>query len=522
MASVIPTFLPVVYDSMPKAEFLNFFRDTVCQADVELFKKLKMNLVVAAALLDDADIKQTRNPSVKQWLEELRDTVYEADGLLNEINAEALRVKEENVCQSSSRNWESASDCIPSLSSKFLKKIIPQIERIAVRLEAFVKQINPLGLQVGESKRQSCQLPIPTTSLVDKTAIYGRDNDREKIIQMLLSEDANGDRIAVIPIFGLGGIGKTTLAQLVYNDQRAKDHFSTMAWVYVSEEYDPTRITKELLRELNISFSDSHENLNSLQVKLKVGLTGKKFLLVLDDVWISDYNQWGNLRIAFEGGLRGSRIILTTRNLYVARMMGREKSIHHMNLISEDDCWSLFVKHAFENRDGSQALEFEEIGKKIVKKCGGLPLAVKTVAGLLRSKTTSEEWEDIFMSEDWSVTNNQMIPPLSYNHLLSHPNRYQSRSTGMTQELQDVNRQLDITFWYFNNSLQINLLDCVSFWTQSNPGIQGRARYAGRIRGWAPWIHSRILKAARHDVLFIFRIFMYFLFLFSLELVAYK
>ncbi|CDP13839.1 unnamed protein product [Coffea canephora] len=272
---------------------------------------------------------------------------------------------------------------------------------------------------------QSCR--TPSTSLVDEATVYGRDADKEEIIKMLLSESANGVNFTVISVVGLGGIGKTTLAQLIYKDKRVQNHFPTKAWVCISEDYDAARITKELLEGLEIPLSDASENLNSLQVKLQLELTGKKFLLVLDDHWNRAFNDWDKLRVLFKGGLQGSKIIVTTRDEKIALMMCKKESIYSLDLIAEEDCWSLFEKHAFENKDGDQRLELEDIGKKIVKKCARLPLAVKTVAGLLRSKTTAEEWEDILVSEVWTQTDNEddILPALrlSYSHLPSRLKR---------------------------------------------------------------------------------------------------
>ncbi|CDP20919.1 unnamed protein product [Coffea canephora] len=421
--SVLSAFLQVVFDRMATKEFVSLFQKR--KNEEELLQKLKLNLLALGAVLDDAENKQTRNQSVKGWLDELHDTIYQADELLDEINTEALRLEVEAEHRSSA-SQVSVSTYSKSSSNDFLKKMMPEIEKMVVKLDWFVQQINPLGLQVVEQKIQSCRR-LPSTSLVDETTVYGREVDKEKIIEVLLSESVNRVNVTVIPLVGLGGIGKTTLAQLVYNDKWVQDHFSIKAWVCVSEDYDATRITKELLGELDIPFSDMSENLNSLQMKLQLGLTQKKFLLVLDDFWNRDYNDWDKLKVLFKGGLQGSKIIVTTRDEKIALMMCKKESIYHLDLMKEGDSWSLFKKHAFENIDGNQSSELEQIGKKIVKKCGGLPLAVKTVAGLLRSETTAEEWKDILVSEEWSQTDNQdgILPALrlSYNLLPSHLKR---------------------------------------------------------------------------------------------------
>ncbi|CDP21378.1 unnamed protein product [Coffea canephora] len=389
-SSALGAFLQVALDRMATKEFFNLFRGR--ENDGELLEKLKLNLQIVGDVLDDAENKQTGSRSVKGWMDKLHDTIYEADDLLDEINTEALR----------------------------LKKKMQEMEKMVDKLDWFKQQIDLMNLRVVEQKRQSCQ--TPSTSLVDKTTVYGRDADKEKIIDMLLSESATGVNDSVIPLVGLGGIGKTTLAQLVYNDERVREQFSTKAWVCVSEDYDTTRITKELLEGFDIRLSGASENLNSLQVQLQLGLTGKKFLLVLDDYWNRDFHDWDKLKVLFKGGLQGSKIIVTTRHKDIAMMMAKEESIHELGVIQKKDCWSLFEKYV-----GNQSPEHRKIGKKIVKKCKGLPLAVKTIAGSLRSKTHIEEWEGILSSDIWTQTveKDGILPALrlSYSHLPSRLKR---------------------------------------------------------------------------------------------------
>ncbi|PSS24445.1 Disease resistance RPP13-like protein [Actinidia chinensis var. chinensis] len=220
----------------------------------------------------------------------------------------------------------------------------------------------------------------------------------------------------------MGGVGKTTLAQIVYNDGRVVEHFDIKAWVCVSEEFDVIRVTKTILEEVTSSNYDT-QNLNQLQVRLKESLRGKKFLVVLDDVWNESPGHWDILRAPFMVGACGSKIIATTRNHGVASIM-QTVSVHNLQQVSDEDCWSLFAKIAFYNEDSRDHPELEKIGREIViRRCKGLPLAAKTLAGLLRSTRDVEEWDNILKSELWDLPEdkNDILPVLrlSYYYLPS-------------------------------------------------------------------------------------------------------
>ncbi|KAL7162024.1 hypothetical protein ACSBR2_042488 [Camellia fascicularis] len=228
----------------------------------------------------------------------------------------------------------------------------------------------------------------------------------------------------------MGGVGKTTLAEFLYNDGRVDDHFEMKAWVCVSDEFDVVRVTRTILEAVIPQGSDtmdlSKKDLNQLQVKLKECLSGKKFLIVLDDVWNESYDNWDSLRNPFGYGEHGSRVIVTTRNESISSIM-QTVPIHRLQQLSDEDCWKLFAKHAFEKGDCGAHPNPERIGKQIVKKCKGLPLAAKTLAGLLRSKRDVENWNNILKSGIWDLPKEKsnILPALklSSHYLPSHLKR---------------------------------------------------------------------------------------------------
>ncbi|XP_027768757.1 putative disease resistance RPP13-like protein 1 isoform X2 [Solanum pennellii] len=405
--------LNVLFDRLaPNGDLLNMFRQHT--DDVELFEKLGDILLGLQIVLSDAENKKASNQFVSQWLHKLQTAVDAAENLIEQVHYEALRLKVETSNQQ-------VSDLNLCLSDDFFINIKKKLEDTIKKLEVLEKQIGRLGLKEHFiSTKQETR--TPSTSLVDDSGIFGRKNEIENLIGRLLSMDTKGKNLAVVPIVGMGGLGKTTLAKAVYNDKRVQKHFGLTAWFCVSEAYDAFRITKGLLQEIDSTDLKADDNLNQLQVKLKEKLNGKRFLVVLDDVWNDNYPEWDDLRNLFLQGDIGSKIIITTRKESVALMMG--SGAIYMGILSSEDSWALFKRHSLEHKDPKEHPEFEEVGKQIADKCKGLPLALKALAGILRSKSEVDEWRYILRSEIWELPScsNGILPALmlSYNDLPAH------------------------------------------------------------------------------------------------------
>jgi len=366
-------------------------------------KRLKTTMISGGGLLDDAEEKQITNRAVRDWLAEYKDAVYEADDFLDEIDYEAL--------------WQELEAEAQTFRCQTPKRLI-KLEDLQERLDDLVKQKDALGL-INRTGKEPSSPKRPTTSLVDERCVYGRDDDREAILKLLLSDDANGQNPGVVPIVGMGGVGKTTLAQLVYNHSRVQEWFVLKAWVCVSEDFSVLRLTKVILEEVGSKSADS-DSLNILQLQLKKRLQGKRFLLVLDDVWNEDYAEWDKLLTPLKYGSQGSKILVTTRNESVASVM-QTVPTRHLKELTEDFCWSLFAKHAFRGENPTAHEELQEIGRAIARKCKGLPLAAVTLGGLLRAKRDVEEWEKILESNLWDLPKDNILPALRLSYLYLLP-----------------------------------------------------------------------------------------------------
>ncbi|XP_048135906.1 LOW QUALITY PROTEIN: putative disease resistance protein At3g14460 [Rhodamnia argentea] len=223
----------------------------------------------------------------------------------------------------------------------------------------------------------------------------------------------------------MGGVGKTALAQRLYNDPNVSSCFERRAWVCVSDVFDVLSITKTILQSFS-ELSCQDKDLNRLQIKLKDSLSGKKFLVILDDVRNEKYGEWTALLKPFEVGAKGSKIILTTRNRSVVALTGA--SPYPLEALSLDNCTSLLAFHAFGVTNFRRHPDLETIGKKIAKKCKGLPLAAKVLGSLLRDKRNPDQWEAILSNKMWDLPTGEndevlRVLKLSYVHLPTYLKR---------------------------------------------------------------------------------------------------
>ncbi|KAM1703184.1 hypothetical protein TB2_027966 [Malus domestica] len=399
-------------DKIGSGELMDFFRGK--KLDHSLLEKLKLTFLALDAVLDDAEEKQMEKPRVGKWLDELKHAVFDAEDLLDEIDTEVLRSKvEAEFSTKKTQVWNFLSTSL----NPFYQGMNGRIQTLFQRLEHLAQQTDVLGLRGGVGVKVSQR--TPTTSFFEhEFSTYGRDEDEAKLKTLLLSDDASGGNISVIPIVGMGGVGKTTLAQLLYNNDSVKEHFDVRAWACVSEDFDAFRVTKTLFQSIASKPCDKSD-MSLLQVDLRERVMGKRFLFVLDDLWNDNYNDWSVLKAPFTYGARGSKVIVTTRNESVASIV-HTVPIHSLEQLSHDDCWLLLAKHAFRNENASAHPDLEEVGKKIARKCNGLPLAAKTLGGLLSCNMNHKKWNHILNSNLWELQQENSILPslrLSFHYL---------------------------------------------------------------------------------------------------------
>ncbi|XP_030509590.2 putative disease resistance RPP13-like protein 1 isoform X1 [Cannabis sativa] len=456
--ALLSGFINVLFDRIASKEVLDYFRGR--KHIQKLLKQLETTLLSANVLLDDAEDKQLGDSNVKKWLEDLKEVIYEADHVVDKISTEALRLKmEKDESESIASKF---LNLVPTMFSSFDNAVKSELEEILASLDHLIAQKECLGLKKVSHKTTTVhRSPAP---LLHDSKIYGREGDKENIVKLLLSDgdDFGGHKISVVSIVGMGGIGKTTLAQSVYYDTNVQEHFDLKAWVTVSDDFDVFKLTKVILEAITKTTCGAREQ-HQLQNDLQNALTGKKFFIVLDDVWNENYLLWDSLKSSFEFGQQGSKIIVTTRNKDIALMMKTPNvEPYELGEICDENCWKLFTEH-IDTDAGSRGVhpDMDEIGKQIVKKCKGLPLAVKSMAGLLRSMSTREEWKHVLQSGVWEFPNccnigfvpalwlsYRFLPPylkLCFSYLSIFPKDY---------EFQRYDREKLILIWMAEGVLQ--------------------------------------------------------------------
>lgn len=224
----------------------------------------------------------------------------------------------------------------------------------------------------------------------------------------------------MVAIVGIGGLGKTALAQLVYNDAEVNNVFEKRMWVCVSDNFDVKMIVRNMLVSLTKEKIDNNLPLQKLQDDLLEKLSGKKYLLVLDDTWNESYQKWTQLRKYLMCGAQGSKFLVTTRSQIVAQTMGVQV-IHVLNSLTLEESWGLLKKITFEDDATQVSQSLESIGEKIAEKCRGVPLAIRTLGGLLQSKSEESEWMNVLQGDFWKLCEDEdsIIPvlKLSYQNL---------------------------------------------------------------------------------------------------------
>ncbi|XP_022719646.1 disease resistance protein RGA2-like [Durio zibethinus] len=389
---------------------------------VKKVEKLSSNLITIQAVLKDAEERQLDEPPVKHWLSKLKNAACDIEDIL------------ETYAQTETFLWkrkQQVRNFRPpfSLSEVHFKSMIAhKIIEISAEFAAIAEEKNKFHLNIISDYGRSQNLP-DTTFFLNTMNVIRRESDKQTLINLMLSNEFDMEvDVSVIPIVGMGGLGKTILAQLIFHDERVKNHFDFRMWVCVTVKFNYRRILKEMIKFLTEVEYSNELDTSRLEEQFLKFLFGKNFLLVLDDVWTEDYREWKPLQNLSKQGGKGSSVLVTTRITKVSDIKGTQPP-YRLEYLPEDECWSLFKKIAFEDYSslGGTHAELENLDRKIVWKCSGLPLAVQAVGGLLPDNVDVNKWKkilrhNIFELEEGNFDRPKILPALklSYDHLPSN------------------------------------------------------------------------------------------------------
>ncbi|XP_038980019.1 putative disease resistance protein RGA3 [Phoenix dactylifera] len=370
-------------------------------------KKLHRRLERIHDVLADAEDKCFGNQSINRWLNELRDLMYDADDIIDECRIEGEKLLSSNP--SASRCAELVRCCYPPIAClykiSFRCKIGKRIRDLNLRLDELAKDKADLHLTPAprDDRYESSISPKTSPVLVEPDLVGEKiEDDTRRLVDMLTKEHKK--KIPVFAIVGMGGIGKTTLAQKIYNNENLRDNFTQKSriWLCVSQDFSESDLLRSIIQQVGGDPGQAKEK-EVLEPMLSELLTNKKFFAVLDDVW--DARVWDELlRKPLRSGSADSRILITTRSINIAKQMGAI-DIHMVDKLSREDGWSLICKMVFDEGEEENRDLLRDVGMRIVEKCDGLPLALRTVGGVLRTKEKRQsEWKKVLSSPAWSFT----------------------------------------------------------------------------------------------------------------------
>ncbi|XP_043689945.1 disease resistance protein RPH8A-like [Telopea speciosissima] len=377
------------------------------------------------SFLRDADEKRRRYRRVNVWVSQVRNLAYDAENIIDLFMLEVVQQRQRNIVL---RFMGYPKHLFT------LHKFGNQIEDIKRRIGEISANKSKYGIETLEAGGTSAHLndglarKVRKAAMEDEIDVIGFEKHIEELAILLKQEES---RQLVVSIVGMGGIGKSTLVKTVYNRSDVKNTFDSYAWIYVSQEYRVEDLLSGAITQLmRLTYEKKEEletkNVQALRQMLFNYLKERRCLLVFDDVWRRE--DWDTLKVAFLAQDEGKqqRVVLTTRNVEVAKHADPLTAPYELRPLGDQESFKLFSHKVFQSHVGSEERSYskkmEDLGRKLVAKCGGLPLAIVVLGGLLSTKEkTPSVWSKVLQSVNWQLNQGPQqcmdILALSYTDL---------------------------------------------------------------------------------------------------------
>ncbi|XP_059310320.1 disease resistance protein RPP13-like [Lycium ferocissimum] len=362
---------------------------------------LRNELLYMQSFLKDAEEKQVGDHRVQLWVADINSVANDAVGILETYSFEASKGDDDGFA-----SRLKACACICRKEAKFydiskeIQSLKQRVVDISRRRETYgIRNIDNIAGE-GPSNRPNNRSAMVRT--LRRTTSYVDDQDQifvgfQDVVKRLLAELLKAEpHRSAISIYGMGGLGKTTLARNLYNSPDIVSSFPTRAWICVSQEYNTMDLLMSIIKSIQGRTKEDLDLLEKmteidLECHLRDLLKERKYLVVVDDLWHTE--AWKSLKRAFPDSKNGSRVIITTRKEEVAERADNKGFVHKLRYLDQEESWDLFCKKLLDVR--VMVPTMERLAKDMVDKCKGLPLAIVVLSGLLSHKKGLEQWQKV-------------------------------------------------------------------------------------------------------------------------------